>query len=76
MHFKYNYLRLVSKLFLNIFVFLKANGNIDVKGMMKVWTDQKGFPIVNIRRQGNVVHVEQEDVLKDLKQDKDRSENR
>lgn len=54
----------------------KANGNIDVKGMMKVWTDQKGFPIVNIRKRGNVFYAEQEDVLDDLRQDKDRSENR
>ncbi|KAL9980017.1 hypothetical protein ACROYT_G008548 [Oculina patagonica] len=54
----------------------EANGNIDVKEMMKVWTDQKGFPIVNIRRRGNVFHAEQEDVLEELKKDKDRSENR
>jgi len=43
---------------------------------MKVWTDQKGFPIVNIRKQGDVFHVEQEDVLEELKKDNKKSENR
>jgi len=54
----------------------EANGNIDVKGLMKVWTDQKGFPIVNIRKQGGVFHVEQEDVLEDLKKENKQAENR
>lgn len=43
---------------------------------MKVWTDQKGFPIVNIRKQGGVFHVEQEDVLEDLKKENKQAENR
>lgn len=62
--------------FLNICLLPKANGNIDVKGLMKVWTDQKGFPIVNIRKQGGVFHVEQEDVLEDLKKENKQAENR
>ena len=47
--------------------------------MMKVWTDQKGFPILSIRKRGNAFVVEQEDFLDKitLKQDKqDRSANR
>lgn len=43
---------------------------------MKVWTDQKGFPIVNIQRRGNLFHVEQEDALDELKNDKTQSESR
>ena len=40
--------------------------------MMNVWTGQKGFPIVNIRKQGDVFIAEQEDFLDkiSLKQDK------
>lgn len=60
----------------NICLLPKANGNIDVKEFMKVWTDQKGFPIVKIQRRGNVFHVEQEDVLDELNEDENRSESR
>ena len=60
----------------NICLLPKANGNIDVKGLMKVWTDQKGFPIVNLRKQGDLCHVEQEDVLEDLGKDNKKSEIR
>ena len=43
--------------------------------MMKVWTDQKGFPIVSIRKQGDAFVVEQGDFLDkiSLKQDKQDS---
>jgi len=54
----------------------EANGDIDVKGLMKVWTDQKGFPIVNLRKQGDVFHVEQQDVLEELKNGNQKSEKR
>ena len=67
------YLRFTFK---NICLFSKANGNINVKGLMKVWTDQTGFPIVNIRKQGDVFHVEQEDVLEELERGNKKSENR
>ena len=62
--------------FWNVCLLPKANGNINVKEFMKVWTDQKGFPIVKIQRRGNVFLVEQEDVLDEFKKDKNRSENR
>ena len=62
--------------FFNICLLPKTNRNIDIKGLMKVWTDQKGFPIVNIRKQGDVFHVEQEDFLEELKKDNRKSENR
>jgi len=62
--------------FFNICLLPKANRKIDVRGLMKVWTDQKGFPIVNIRKQGDVFHVEQEDVLEEFKKDNKKSENR
>lgn len=61
---------------LKICLLPKANGNIDVKGLMKVWTDQKGFPIVNLRKQGDVFHVEQQDVLEELKNGNQKSEKR
>ena len=43
---------------------------------MRVWTDQKGFPIVSIRRKGRVFHIEQEDVLDKLMKDKKQAQNR
>lgn len=43
---------------------------------MKVWTDQKGFPIVNLRKLGDVFHVEQQDVLEELKNGNKKSEKR
>ncbi|RMX39901.1 hypothetical protein pdam_00022441, partial [Pocillopora damicornis] len=54
----------------------EASGDINVKKMMRVWTDQKGFPIVSIRRKGRVFHIEQEDVLDKLMKDKKQAQNR
>lgn len=36
---------------------------MNVREMMKVWTDQKGFPIISIRKRGNSFVIEQEDFL-------------
>ena len=47
-----------------------------MKEMMKVWTDQKGFPIVRIRKQGGTFVVEQEDFLDKISLKQDRSAKR
>ena len=48
---------------------------MNVREMMKVWTDQKGFPIVSIRKRGNSVVIKQEDFLDKirLKRDKEKT---
>ncbi|XP_068748162.1 leucyl-cystinyl aminopeptidase-like [Montipora capricornis] len=52
----------------------QENRDIDVKGMMKVWTNQKGFPIINIHKQRDKLFIKQEDFLDKISLQHDREE--
>ena len=48
---------------------------MNVREMMKVWTDQKGFPIVSIRKRGNSFVIEREDFLDKIRLKRDKEKN-
>ena len=48
---------------------------MNVREMMKVWIDQKGFPIVSIRKRGNSFVIEQEDFLDKIRLKQDIEKN-
>ena len=48
---------------------------MNVREMMKVWIDQKGFPIVSIRKRGNSFVIEQEDFLDKIRLKRDKEKN-
>ncbi|XP_068680760.1 endoplasmic reticulum aminopeptidase 2-like isoform X3 [Montipora foliosa] len=52
----------------------QENRDIDVKGMMNAWTNQKGFPIINIHKQRDKLFIKQEDFLDKISLQHDREE--
>ena len=48
---------------------------MNIREMMKVWTDQKGFPIVSIRKRGDSFVIEQEDFLDKIRLKRDKEKN-
>lgn len=48
---------------------------MNLREMMKVWTDQKGFPIISIRNRGNSFVIEQEDFLDKVRLKRDKEKN-
>ena len=40
-----------------------ANGNVSVKDLMSTWTEQMGFPVINVQRRGETVTLQQERFL-------------
>lgn len=48
---------------------------MNIREMMKVWTDQKGFPIVSIRKRGDSFVIEHEDFLDKIRLKRDKEKN-